>query len=90
MKPPQTMKTSITNDSAEFSSEFTEVISSDSSLHWGSDLPSTYEILRREGELHEGRSTVLDELQRNFARLEDLHGQLHFILNEVESILRIR
>ena len=81
MKPPQTIKTSITNDSSESLSNET--------AHWGSDFSSTYEILRREGEIHEGRTTVIDELQRNFARLEDLHGQLHFILREVESVLRM-
>jgi hypothetical protein len=90
MKPPQILKTSITNSSAAEDTvvDGSEAMTSDSSLLWGND--STYEILRREGELHEGRATVLDELQRNFARLEDLHGQLHFMLREVESLLRTR
>lgn len=95
MKPPRknvnaasgsTVTTaSITNSSSvETTVDGSEAIGT----RWGADLPSTYEILRREGEIHEGRATVLDELQRNFARLEDLHGQLHFVLNEVESVLR--
>jgi hypothetical protein len=89
MKPPQILKTSITNSSSAENTvvDGSEAMTSDSSLLWGD---STYEILRREGELHEGRATVLDELQRNFARLSDLHGQLHFVLNEVESLLRFK
>jgi hypothetical protein len=50
--------------------------------------PSTYALLRREGEIHEGRITVLDDLRRNIARLEDLHGQLSFLMKEVVSVLR--
>lgn len=101
IKPPQSKvqpgvltTASMTNTSAAETSAFESKEdnlnenSIENSLGWGNELPSSYELLRREGEIHEGRGTVLDDLRKNLARLEDLHGQLHFLMKEVESILR--
>ncbi len=85
-KPPHSMTTaSITNSSV---AEESVVDAREANLSWGTDLSSTYELLRREGEIHEGRVSAIDELRQNMARLEDLHGQLHFLMREVGSILR--
>jgi len=90
MTTPPNHNASITNSSSATSHavDGAEANLSQDSLSWGAELPSTYELLRREGELHEGRGTVLDELHRNLVRLQDLHSQLHFLMREVESTLR--
>jgi hypothetical protein len=65
-----------------------ETESSGSGLSGSTSILGSYELLKREGEIHLGRTQIVEDLRANVAKLEDLHGKLQFLLGEVETILR--
>ena len=50
--------------------------------------PSSYELLKREGELHLRGGDILEELRQNIDELEELHGRLKFMMREVQGLIR--
>jgi len=49
---------------------------------------SSYELLKREGELHVRGGDVLQELRKNIDELEELHGRLKFMMSEIQGLVR--